>query len=289
MPVSPGSSPTIAGSFYVPPWWSDSEDSDAFSTDATSDSSNGTVALSVFEERGTAASRFSHHSNIAGFVPDMLEQFYHTFLAQRASARYIIPPDHRIRPHHQRSILLESHDATTSTTLITPVTGYFPLRCPFGFCTTPSTSIPGLIRHLQAAHREPIYCPVCGSTFPTFRSRDEHVRAQTCEYQEHLDVEGVGDRRLDKIARRDDPSMDEEGRWKKIWDGIFPGLEAPFPWVTEGTGLEVVMMRDWWRAEGRRCVEGYLDEGRVEGAVSEELVRALLVHLEDELVKRVWI
>jgi len=44
-----------------------------------------------------------------------------------------------------------------------------------------------------------------------------------------------------------------------IWEICFPGDEAPSPWVTEGVGLEAIMVRDWWAAEGRACLEGYLE------------------------------
>ncbi|KAK5659711.1 hypothetical protein OQA88_922 [Cercophora sp. LCS_1] len=218
--------------------------------------------------------------DLAGLLPDMKDRFYNTFLAWRARARYIIAPDHRIQPRHQRSIFVESYDASTSTTLITPVHGYYPLACPFSFFSprpcTPLSSVPRLIDHLHTLHREPIYCPVCGDSFKTCHLRDDHVRMQACGYNEQFEADGLNNRCLEEIRDLDDPSLDEEGRWVRIWDVIYPEEEAPSPWVTEGRGLEVVMIEDWWRAEGHRCVEEYLEErGEWDGEVVDAMVAAI--------------
>jgi len=241
--------------------WSDDAFSDFFSDDSKSDA--GSNAPDVLQQH-TLPSVYPGLSRVPGLMsllPEILDHSWGKFRHWKQSAQYIIPPDHRIQSHHQHSVLIESHDPSTSTTLITPVHGYYPLACPLSLShhCVPLSSIPKLIRHLKADHREPIYCVICGSIFSTFRLRDRHVREQICEYKEHFDPDGVDDRRLAKIARRDDPSLDEERRWRMIWEICFPGDEAPSPWVTEGVGLEATMVRDWWAAEGRACLEGYLE------------------------------
>jgi len=78
--------------------------------------------------------------------------------------------------------------------------------------------------------------------------------------------------------------MDEEGRWKRIWGICFPGREeTPSPWVTEGVGLELTMVRDWWAAAGRTYVEGFL-EGK--GEWNQEIMEVAVVVIRGALEER---
>ena len=242
-------------------------------------------------------------------VSPIVDRVFPTIREYLTNAYYIKPPDYRIpATRERRRVLLETQDPDDpSTILIVPVDGYLPLACPLSpsscalqHCNSSSCSslrsIPAVIRHLAKHHREPIYCPICGTLFDLALSRDAHIHTRSCARRNIEVAPGVSRAQLEELVRGDDANQHEEERWWRIYKVLFPDgatkhsrppRGAAYLW--EGMPLAVTMARDYWDCYGRDTVEAYLADESVAGGaeITAQEASVLCGLVGKELVQRV--
>ncbi|KAI0410699.1 hypothetical protein F5X98DRAFT_385119 [Xylaria grammica] len=85
--------------------------------------------------------------------------------------------------------------------------------------------------HLNRRHTQPSYCPRCGVTFPRdefYSQRDEHLRS--CISNENPPPPpGMTPEQLRDMNKHRRRGSNDEERWLKIWDIMFPGQMRPLP------------------------------------------------------------
>ena len=197
-----------------------------------------------------------------------------------ASARYIAPPENRhssynpiiTRDWKSRPIYLQEEDSDDPRlVIVSPIDGYFHLACPF-YAFDPVQNLQCLLKedlrtikdvmaHLRHHHMRPPYCPTCCQTFRKMIDRDEHIRARSCKLQKLIKIEGINQHQKAKLSRRDNPRLSEEKRWLRLFSTIFPGAKSnPSPYLKDGIGLVVSLLRDYWSSNGQQCVSEYLSD-----------------------------
>lgn len=112
-----------------------------------------------------------------------------------------------------------------------------------------------LKQHLYTEHRQPVFCPICRQTFPTYSAQNVHLRAGGCHLRDGPVFQGMTDEQVDQVsAVRDRPLSAGDG-WFDIWDIVFPGTTHPTsPWYAEAHELVVVHLRRFWEREGHRII-----------------------------------
>lgn len=89
-------------------------------------------------------------------------------------------------------------------------------------------------QHLRRHHmRNPNYCPICGSTFPSEERKNDHIRQSRANpamcpesSTPHL-PEGLSHDKLRALTERVKASVDISGQWYSIWAILFPGVAPP--------------------------------------------------------------
>lgn len=89
-------------------------------------------------------------------------------------------------------------------------------------------------QHFRRHHmRNPNYCPICGSTFPSEEAKNDHIRQSRanpaiCPEQSipHL-PDGISHDKLQLLTERVKASTDISGQWYSIWAILFPDVTPP--------------------------------------------------------------
>lgn len=146
---------------------------------------------------------------------------------------------------------------------------FFHLSCPF-YINAPERyqqclfkndfdSIEALISHLLRCHSRPLYCPTCRKTFETLIDRDDHALENSCKMNNQEKLEGLTESQKAKLIKKDRYYLGEARRWRYIWSTAFPDSEQPSsPYLEDGKGLKVSMVRDFWAVGGQRAVSDFL-------------------------------
>lgn len=83
-------------------------------------------------------------------------------------------------------------------------------------------------QHLGRNHNLPLHCPVCISEFADERSRDEHIRARSCEQVEnHQAPDGITLEQRLWLSKRGPSNLSDEQQWYRIFEYLFPGHRPP--------------------------------------------------------------
>lgn len=89
-------------------------------------------------------------------------------------------------------------------------------------------------QHFRRHHmRNPNYCPICGSTFPSEERKNDHIRQSRANpaicpesSTPHL-PEGLSHDKLRALTERVKASVDISGQWYSIWAILFPDVAPP--------------------------------------------------------------
>ena len=97
-------------------------------------------------------------------------------------------------------------------------------------------------------------------------SWNDHIRQQVGERRGGNEVDRINDSQRSMIVKRDDPDMTEEDRWVRIYKTIFRCKPNVSPYLTEGLGLKLSLLHDYWSSSrGEDCVRRYLsDQGHIQ-------------------------
>ncbi|GAW16745.1 hypothetical protein ANO14919_061820 [Xylariales sp. No.14919] len=115
--------------------------------------------------------------------------------------------------------------------------------------------------HIKRYHTQPSHCPRCGVTFPndpSYSQRDEHLRS--CRSDENPPPPpGMTPEQLRSMAKQRRRGSNDEERWLKIWDIMFPGQIRPQP---ESVYIDNATERH--NREVRIGIEQYQQRGGIE-------------------------
>jgi hypothetical protein len=279
-------------------------------SDSDSDSDSGTDDEELTSYSDSSWERLNPASNheYQYLRPSLLQRVYDQFCDWRTSIRYAIPPGHR-QPSRKRgrgavqtprvAYLHDEDPADPEVVVVHRIDGYYHLACPFyrqdPVChhrcahTHDLQTISDVIMHLQRHHRMPAHCPICRTIFADPRTRDAHVRGRTCTSQPEIQMDGVDSQTMSRIIRRDDPYVREDVRWLRISHCIF-GSSPPnrAPYLTDGIGLEVSLLRDYLSGDGRNCVlEHIRHSGLLNGRRDEKTISVLCFLTLQDLVGKI--
>ncbi|KAK0705962.1 hypothetical protein B0T26DRAFT_439494 [Lasiosphaeria miniovina] len=305
--------------------FSSSGDSDLDSeSDSNSESDNGDSLLQDSSAATAQALGLSDHDYAQLRLAIVL--FAHLkFRVWMASARYMVPPEQRVRQRARRRSRNTRIAATTTRRyveapdpsnpnfyILSPIDGYHHLACPFyranparhGACLfAPShrsgrglQSIRGVVRHLQRHHRQPEYCPLCNGVFVSATGRDAHVRARVCTPLPPVAIEGVTRAQMAALARQQKRAASsaataptEEDRWRRVFATVCPDADeyGCSPYLTEGLERTVSLLRDYWSTHGYRCIAEYLASSGWHVEPDSDAFAALYSHVFQDLMAKV--
>ncbi|KAK8073183.1 Vegetative incompatibility protein HET-E-1 [Apiospora phragmitis] len=133
-------------------------------------------------------------------------------------------------------------------------------------------TIRDLKKHLWTAHRQPYYCPTCGTTFGRASARDEHIKTRTCSLQQWKGApQGLSEGQLQQLAaKRCESSTSEVDQWYGIWHLIYPRTDrtdmpsppnAPrTPYLAGNLEFAVCVVRSYWAKEGKQVIADFLEQ-----------------------------
>ncbi|KAK8037844.1 HET-domain-containing protein [Apiospora marii] len=177
---------------------------------------------------------------------------------------------------------LESRELTEEGDIVlieTPVSRS--MACPFYIydktqhlhCLTRNDfrTIRDLKQHIWTVHRQPYYCPTCGTTFPRASMRDQHITTRTCSRQQWNGApQGLSESQLNTLAKRCKPGTTETTEWFEIWNIIFPKTdmlcspEPPHtPYLTGVLELAVSVVREYWSRMGTQIIADFLEQRKL--------------------------
>lgn len=161
-------------------------------------------------------------------------------------------------------------------------------------------TIRDLKQHLCLNHRQPYYCPTCGTTFPRASARDRHITARTCSLEEWKGApQGLSHDQLQRLARRCSPGTSEINQWYDIWniihsgDGVSSPRKEPLtPYSTGMLESAVCLVRDFWSQRGRLVIADFLEQRGLQGyEIPDEernlaaLYQVTLNHIVDQVAR----
>ncbi|KAK7974534.1 hypothetical protein PG989_016382 [Apiospora arundinis] len=134
-------------------------------------------------------------------------------------------------------------------------------------------TIRDLKQHLCLNHRQPYYCPTCGTTFPRASARDDHIKSRTCSLQEWKGApQGLSQYQIQRLTKRCTPGTSEMNQWYDIWnliyseEGVAPPQEEPLtPYLTGVLESAVCLVRDFWTQKGRLIIADFLEQRDLRG------------------------
>ncbi|KAI1759133.1 hypothetical protein GGR53DRAFT_524102 [Hypoxylon sp. FL1150] len=106
-------------------------------------------------------------------------------------------------------------------------------------------------QHLTRCHRQPIYCPICNSTFEDEDKKDAHIRSRTCSPVPTFVVEGMSEKQKRELSRRVSSKMPEEQQWFAVFDILFyPHPRPRTPYHDNDLHPELNNFQDFMTARG---------------------------------------
>lgn len=78
--------------------------------------------------------------------------------------------------------------------------------------------------HLYRSHAQPIFCPICYSTFKSDKEQLNHVRLQECQRSAPQDIEGIDRETVFLLRRRTTALRLEEDKWRDVYHVLFPDI-----------------------------------------------------------------
>ncbi|KAH7392783.1 hypothetical protein BKA66DRAFT_411433 [Pyrenochaeta sp. MPI-SDFR-AT-0127] len=78
--------------------------------------------------------------------------------------------------------------------------------------------------HLYRSHSQPIFCPICYSTFKSDKDQLNHVRLQQCQRSAPQQIEGIDRETVYILRRRTTALRLEEDKWRDVYHVLFPDV-----------------------------------------------------------------
>lgn len=140
------------------------------------------------------------------------------------------------------------------------------------------TRIAYVKQHLFRHHVQPLHCPVCMIRFGDDESRDEHIRAQSCQKRPAEEQpDGMTPKQEKQLrAKRANQKQSEEEQWYEIFKLLFPDTERPSsPYLLNSLSKDMSSFREFVEIQGGRIVQDRLIDNLPSGVLEESAVRQL--------------
>ncbi|KAI1491721.1 hypothetical protein F5X96DRAFT_451763 [Biscogniauxia mediterranea] len=90
------------------------------------------------------------------------------------------------------------------------------------------TRIKDVKQHVYRKHSKPhLYCPLCFEVFTKAKSRDNHIRQETCVPQRDPGYDGISEDQKESLREKSVRGKPVEEQWRDVWYIIFPGATPP--------------------------------------------------------------
>lgn len=81
-----------------------------------------------------------------------------------------------------------------------------------------------LKQHIRRKHKKMPFCPLCGKTFKTTISCNDHIRERACQYAASIvEPDGVTQEQIDTLSHRVSSAIERDQQWYCVFDIVFPG------------------------------------------------------------------
>lgn len=78
-------------------------------------------------------------------------------------------------------------------------------------------------QHINRKHRQPAFCPKCGTKCQTKADRDDHIREADCLKSEHIvEPDGITEDQQEALKRRVPSKLSREQQWYYVFDIVCP-------------------------------------------------------------------
>ncbi len=81
--------------------------------------------------------------------------------------------------------------------------------------------------HLYRSHAQPIFCPICYSTFKSDKEQSNHIRLQQCQRSGPQQIEGIDRETVWILRKRTTALRLEEDKWRDVYHVLFPEVPTP--------------------------------------------------------------
>lgn len=78
--------------------------------------------------------------------------------------------------------------------------------------------------HLYRSHAQPIFCPICYSTFKSDKEQLNHVRLQQCQRSAPQQMDGIDRETVWTLRKRTTAFRLEEDKWRDVYHVLFPDV-----------------------------------------------------------------
>ncbi|KAI1132734.1 hypothetical protein F5Y10DRAFT_260889 [Nemania abortiva] len=116
--------------------------------------------------------------------------------------------------------------------------------------------------HLNSAHSQPLYCPICMLTFHHDSIRDSHIRERSCQRTTFIPFDGMSIRERTEILflLRISPEKSlDKVYWYKAWDILFPNQPRPdSPFIERNIEITITVVRMFWVDYGPKLIAEFL-------------------------------
>lgn len=123
-------------------------------------------------------------------------------------------------------------------------------------CTRTLSRIRDVKQHLARRHTPERYCQMCFiSSFANQPSLQVHINNRTCVIQDPSMLKGISYDQRQRLSKKSNSSLDEEGQWFAIWDILF--AESPKPdsvYLDVGLSTEMRLFREYSVTHGTSIV-----------------------------------
>lgn len=80
--------------------------------------------------------------------------------------------------------------------------------------------------HLYRSHAQPIFCPICYTTFKSDKEQSVHIRIQQCQRSAPQYVEGIDRETISTLRKRTTTLRLEEEKWRDVYQLLFPDVSS---------------------------------------------------------------
>lgn len=88
------------------------------------------------------------------------------------------------------------------------------------------TTVHRMKEHLYRSHAQPIFCPICYTTFKSDKEQSNHVRLQQCERSSPQQMDGIDRETVWNLRKRTTALRLEEDKWRDVYQILFPHVPA---------------------------------------------------------------
>ncbi|KAL6409982.1 Homeobox protein HOY1 [Ilyonectria robusta] len=159
-------------------------------------------------------------------------------------------------------------------------------------CTKKLNRIRDVKQHLTRRHTPERYCPMClTADFANQESWQDHITERRCFSRDPSMLEGISYDQRQRLGKKSDSNLTEEGQWFAIWEIIFPRCPKPLSaYLEAGLSVEMRLFREYSYAHGPALLRQQVlsDPGWIRQDITEEERQGALDQVIAEGIRRLF-